>query len=335
MEQMIAGRMFVFVAAFLMIFALRKFKSRTAWLIACFLNFIFIIFAYTVTSLTQFYLIFFLSGSAMFFFYVFYNIAHFQNASRGKIGYASAVMFSVGPVIGIFAPLLSGYLIEKKIFWFWALVICFFLIAVFAVARQNNFSLDFKLKAAFSEIKATRIFIFLQGIWEALTFGIIPIFTLYFIKSPLGYGAYIAYLALIAVGANLLLGHLTDRIKKRAVFLYPLTICMAIITALFFFAVRDLRLWIILSSLLQFLIPLFYNISTAMVVDAHSDLEQAMPARELVLAAGRFLGFGAVYLSFYFEKIPQNIFFFLAGVMLLYPLYLFIFSKWQKKYYYL
>lgn len=334
LPQMIFGRLLLFITVFFLILALRQFSSRKSWQLACLFNFSYILLAYKIESSLQFYFIHTLTGAALFFFFVFYNIAHFKNAPKEKIGFASALMFSIGPIIGIFAPLLAGYAFEFKLWLLWTLAFIFFIVAIYFAGRQKDFVLNFNLKHALFEIRATRWFIFLQGTWEALIFGIIPIFTLYFIKTPVSYGAFLAYLALISVCANILLGKLTDKIQKRVVFLYPLTISMAIITFLFYFAVKDIYLWIIISGLIQFLVPLFYNISTAMVVDAHLNLEQAMPAREIVLSAGRIIGLSAVAISFYLEKIPQNIFFFLGVIILLYPVILF-YNRKNKRYKYI
>ncbi|MDD5489174.1 MAG: hypothetical protein PHP25_00640 [Candidatus Moranbacteria bacterium] len=185
------------------------------------------------------------------------------------------------------------------------------------------------------EIKSTRWFIFDQGIWEATIFGIIPIFSLFFIKEPLEYGGYLAYLALMAVLANLLLGRFTDKIQKRAIFLYPLTISIAILTFLFVFAVGNIFIWFVLTGLLQFLLPLFWNISTAMVVDSHPNLRLAMPGREYMLASGRIVGLLIAFISFSLEKIPHNVFFILGFVMFLYPVILFWNTKISKRHSYL
>ena len=93
--------------------------------------------------------------------------------------------------------------------------------------------------------------------------------------------------------------------------------------------------WIILSGLIQFLIPLFWNTSTAMVIDAHPNLKLAIPGREMMLASGRFLGLLAVYVSFLLEAQPVYIFILLGIVMLLYPLNLFWNVKIKKEYSYL
>lgn len=334
-RQMMLGKLLLFSSQIIFLIFLTSFRSKNAWRLALILNFGYILLSIKILSPYQFYTANILSGLALFLFYTFYNIGHFENTPQEKRGYSSALMFSVGPVIGIFAPLASGYFAKVNISILWILSGVFFLLAFYFTKRQENFRLTYTLKSALAEIKATRWFIFIGGIWEAMALGIIPIFTLFFIKEPLKYGGYLAYLALVSVLANLILGKFTDKIQKRAAFLYPLTISMAVLTLFFNLAVRSLFSWIIFTGLLQFLLPLFWNVSTAMVIDSHPNLRLAIPGREFMLGAGRVVGLLIALLSFSLEKIPHNVFFVLGFIMFLYPAMLFWNTRISKKYSYL
>jgi hypothetical protein len=175
----------------------------------------------------------------------------------------------------------------------------------------------------------------LSGIWDVLPMGVIPIYTLYFLKTTLEYGSFLAYLSLVSVFATLLLGILSDRLKKRAIFLYPVTILLAIITFFFPAATSDLGLWIILSGFIAFMLPLYWNFTTAFVIDSSPNLKVSIPGREFILAVGRVCGIFVMLLSFVFEKEPFFIFISLAFSALCYPLILFWKSKIQRKYSYL
>ena len=128
---------------------------------------------------------------------------------------------------------------------------------------------------------------------------------------------------------------MTDKLQKRAIFLYPITMGLAIVTLLFPLATQDLKLWTILVTAVTFLIPLFWNLSFAIVIDSHPNLDLAIPGREIALALGRMLGLFLAFLSFSFEKTPKYIFVVLGLVMLLYPLNLFWNTKIKKTYQYL
>lgn len=332
---MMGGLVSLFFGQIVVLLIFRKLSSRISWFLALFVSILFLALIVKIYSPWQYYLASAISGTSIFFYFAFYNIAYFENTSKEKIGQNSALMFSVPTVIGILAPLLAGFLAQISINLIWLFSFLFFLPVLFLVFYQRDFTISYNIKAAISEIRATRIFIFLEGIWEAMIFGIIPIYTLYFIKTPLGYGTYLAYLSLAGVAANLILGKITDKLQKRVMFLYPLTIVMAITTFLFAVFANNLAWWLVLTAAIQFLLPLFWNVSTAMVVDSHPNLRLAIPGRELVLALGRFLGLLLAFLSFVLEKSPQYIFLILGATLLLYPLILWWRTRISKKFSYL
>ncbi|MFZ2193255.1 MAG: hypothetical protein WAV31_03350 [Candidatus Moraniibacteriota bacterium] len=334
-NQMILGKFLIFTSPLVLLVFLKSFSSKIAWRLAPFSYLMFVLLSIKILGVTQFYIASIFIGFSIFFFYVFYNIAHFRNTQKEKTGHSSAIMFSLGPIINILAPLASGYIANISFTLLWILAIVSFFVCIFFAEKQESFRVSYTVKNALREIRATRLFIFIGGIWEAIPFGIIPVFTLYFIKDPLPYGAYLAYLSLIAVFANLVLGKITDRIQKRSIFLYPITIAMALITFLLYFSIDNLYLWIVATSLLQFVLPLFWNISTAMVIDTHSNLELAIPGREIMLTSGRIIGLLLTFLSLLIEKTPKDIFIFLGFVILLYPTLLFWNTRITKKYSYL
>jgi len=335
LNQMIFGRLIIPLTVFVCLLIFKSFNSRAAWRIAAVAFFGYLLLSVKVYNLPQFYFVHILYGIAMFAFYLYYNIAHFKNTPTAKTGYSSALMFSLGSIIGIFAPLAAGYLFKADIRLLWIFSTVSFFAFFYFIGWQKNFHLFYSIKSALFEVKSTRYFFLLEGVWEAIPFGVIPIFTLFFIKTPIEYGAYLAYLAFVSVVANILLGWLTDRMQKRAVFIYPLTIVMGLATFLFIFAVKSILLWIILTGFLQFLLPLFWNISTAIMIDAKPNLELAMTGREFLLNIGRVSGLLLVYASFLIEKTPHNLFFILGAVMLFYPIVLLLNTKIRKKYNYL
>lgn len=332
---MMFAKVLIFLAQTLLLIFLVSFNSKPAWRLAVILQLLYVLLVIKILDPIQFYFASALSGFALYFFFVFYNIAHFEETPQERRGYSSALMFSLPPLISITAPIFAGFVASINKIFLWVLTVLFFFLAYYMASKQIDFSLKYNLLRGLREIKATRWFIFIEGMWEAMLFGIIPISTLYFIKEPLNYGLFLAYLSAVGIIANLLLGRFTDKVQKRSIFLYPLTIIMAIITLAFTLAIRDIYWWTITTGALAFTIPLFWNISTALVVDAHPNLRLAIPARELLLAIGRTLGLIIAFLSFVYEKTPYNIFFVLGGVLLFYPLILFWNTKISKKYSYL
>ena len=335
LQQMIFGMFLGFIGQLLLLLAVKNLTSKLSWRLALICNALYVLLVVSVQNNFQFYLASFINGMVLFFFFVFYNIAHFKNTAQDKIGHSSALMFVIPSVVGIIATFLAGYFAQLNITILWILSLLSFITPFYLINLQTDFKISFNVKASLKEIGATRVFLFLEGVWEALPFAIIPIYTLYFIKTPLTYGAFLSYLGIVSVVANLTLGRLSDRLQKRIIFLYPLTIVMAVTSLLFTQVRSDLQTWIIVVSIIQFLLPLFWSVSTAMVIDTHSNLELAIPGRELTLTIGRSLGVLIVFLSFLIEKTPFYIFVFLSIVLFLYPIMLFRNTKISKKYSYL
>jgi MFS family permease len=321
-EQMILGTLYTFVGAGLLMLLINKISARLSWRLSFITSFLTILLIMRIASPAQFYLASVVSGLYIPLFYIAYNIAHYRLTPPHRTGYSSAIMFSIFPIVGLVAPLAAGWLAQIDYVYVWIFSGIFFLITFLLTKFQTDFPIKYDLAAGWQAIKATRVIVFLQGVWEALPFGIIPVFSLHFIKSPLYYGTYMAYLSLMSVIANLVLGQLSDRLQRRLAFLYPITLVMAGATFLFPLVTANLIFWLILTGIVQFLCPLFWNFSASWFVDQQPDHNRSMPIRELVLAVGRIVGLFFAWVSFRLETTPVYIFYALGTVMLLYPLVL-------------
>ena len=334
LNQMMLGQAIQFASQLALLLLIKKYASKKSWLLATVAAAISVALVINIHSLAQYYLAVSFGGLALGLFFVMYNIAHFENTPKEKTGYSSGIMYAVGPAISIIAPLIAGTIATYNINLLWYVSIFSFLIALFTVRKQTDFRISYKIKESLEELKPTRIYIFLEGIWEAVIISVIPIYTLKFISTPLGYGKYIAYLSLAGLIANVILGKLTDKLQKRSIFIYPITILLAILTIALSFSLSNIYLWILITGLIQFLIPIFWNITTSFIIDKHANLEIAIPGREILLAVGRMLGLGITYLGFQYNYI-QPTFIVLALAILLLPATLFWNTSIKNKYAYL
>ena len=322
LEQMVFGSAIAYIIPVLILLFSKIVSNLIWWRWAIGLAYLAIILVIKVVDISQYYLYSLLLGSNTALFFVPYNIAHFKLTPGHRTGFSSGILFSVYPVIALIAPLTAGLLAEFDYIYIWILSAFFFGVSFYLVKFQVQIKFNLDLKRDFDYLKPTRLIVLLQGVWETLIFGIIPIYTLYFLTTPLAYGSYLSYLALMGVLANLFLGKLSDKLKDRLKFLYPVTISMALITLIFPLSLNRLILWLIFTGIIQLLTPLFWNFSTAWFVDKQPDHVRSMPARELILNVGRVIGLFLTWLNFSFQSPPVLIFYFLGAVMLLYPLVL-------------
>lgn len=331
LEQIILGTAVFIGGQLFVLLTLKNLSSRVSWKLALVSIITYILLIINIVTPVQFYIASAFNGFALFFFFMFYNIIHFEKSEQAKVGRNSAIMFSIVPLIGMTAPLLSGALAEVNMNLVWLGSGIFFFLALLQVDKQPNFQVKYKVRDVLNEIKAVRSLLFLEGVWEALVFGVIPVYTLHFIKTPLFYGVFLSYLALLGIIANMSLGKLTDKLQKRVIFLYPLSIILAITTGLMFWGVNNLAFWLVLVGIIKFVLPLFWNITTALVIDTYKNLKKAIPGREIVLAMGRLSGLLLAYASFFIEQ-PSYIFWILAGAMFLYALNLYWKTRVTQKY---
>lgn len=271
----------------------------------------------------------------MFYFFLPYNIAHFKATHRGGVGNSSAIMFSLGPIISVLAPIFAGLLTNIDIKSVWVITFIIGAISFIISRKQDDLKININLYESIKTIKYTKWLLFVEGVWEALLFSSIPIFTLLFINSYMQYAVFASYLAALGAIANLIFGTITDKINKRAVFLYPLTVILGVVTMLFYFGINNYIFWIILVSIINLILPLYWNLSTTIVIDSVSDTTMAMPAREWMLAVGRVIGSILVFLSLVYESEPKIIFIILGLFMLLYPVIMLWNSKIKKFIHYL
>ena len=183
---MVLGLIIAFAGQISLFFVLKKnFSSQTSWILAIISLFVSVLLIIDIKSVYQYYLSTLLSGLTLYLFFIFYNIAHFESTPKEKIGISSGLMFGVVPVVGVLAPLAAGFLGELNIWIAWIISLLSLGVTIFLIRFQNNFSISYNVWDSIKEIASTRIFIFLEGIWEALIIGVIPIYTLFFIKTTL------------------------------------------------------------------------------------------------------------------------------------------------------
>ncbi len=322
LKQMILGNAWFFLTGSLWLVIIKTYSSRTAWWQAIVLSIIAILVVVRVDNLWQYYWYCILLGLGNVLFFIPYNISHFRLTPSHRTSFSAGIMFSIFPVIAFVAPLLAGRLAEMSYLYIWYGSILFFFVAIFLVKFQSRFEYRFNFRQDLAYLKPTWLIVVLQGLWEPIVFGVIPVFTLNFITTPLAFGTYFSYLGLVAILANLFLGRLSDKLNRRLRFLIPTTILMGLGTMFLPWAANGLILWLVITGIIEFLAPLFWNFSTAYFVDRQPDHVRSMPAREWILSVSRMIGFLLVFFNFYFQIKPTIIFYFLGGVMLLYPLVL-------------
>lgn len=331
---LILGVLVLFVSQSLLLIFYRNLSARFAWRTSLILFSLSILSVFRMESMYQYFLYSMLAGFILGLFWVSYNIAHFRLTPKENTGRSSALMFSIPPIISIFVPPLSGFLAEININIVWIATILFSILALFLVNFQTEFRLNYPLIDSIRAVGKVKIFVFIQGFWDSLMFAAIPVYTLFFIDTPLNYGIFLSYLGTVSIIANLILGHISDRKMKRALFLYPITAFLSVLTFGLIFSLENLFLWAVVTGSITFLMPAFGSLTMSLFIDNQSDLSLSFPGRELILAVSRTLGIGFAFLAFLL-KFEVLLYILLGFVMLTFPAVLFYRTKISKKFSYL
>lgn len=333
-NQMFLASIFQFLPMILVLVFVRIKSARLSWRLAIISVLLAVLSVVNVQFTYQVYATYIFSGIALALFFVYYNVGHFLYTPKGRTGISGGIMYAVNPAISIFAPIIAGGLAVSQINYLWILCILSFIIVFGYTSKPEDFSITYSLKESIKVLAPVRVPIFIEGIWESVLFAFIPLSTLYFIMSPAGYGQYLGYLSLIGTIAGLLLGHYSDKLGKRSFLLWPICIILSLSTIGLFFGLKSLAIWVLFTSIIQFILPLFWNITTALLIDQNLDLKVSFPGREVILALGRMAGLIFTYLCIMYSQ--QGLLLAVLSIVIMgIPIYLYYHTNISKKYAYL
>lgn len=297
----------------------QKFSTKKSLTLALMSEIALMLTVFHFFHFTQIYLVAFFSGITVVYFYLVYNTLFFENTSKDKRAFSSSLYGVAGPFLGVIIPLLAGFISQKFGFSSLFLAATVFLIICLLLVKslpQTEFPSDLRLILRKNKPLVAPMFI--RGIMEAVSLTAIPTFTLLYINKPLPYGIYFGYLAFVSVGASVIFGFISDKIKKRTVFLYPSTIITAFVIILFGFS-RDLRSWSIISGIFSFISTIDGSFVTTVVLDKATSVSEGMIAREFLVGAGRMVGSVICLIPLMLGGNPQTAMIILGLIYLLFP----------------
>lgn len=319
----------------LLLFIFRKFSAKKAMIFAIAISMVQILLIIHITNIWQFYL-----SSALFvvyvhFFFTPYNTIHFRNTEHENNGFSSGIMFTIWSVIAFFTPILAGLVAEYNIAYLWFISILLFCVTLWKIQPLQDTYISYKLSDSWQELKSLRTIIILQGFAETTFRSLIPIYTLHFIDTALGFGGFMSFIGLVGGIGNIIFARFTDKIQSRSIFLYPMSIILGICTILYPFASNDFRIWFFFAGMISLVSPIFNTLCLALMTDRKLQLMIAVPGRELALSLGRIMGGICVVLSFMYEPTLRYIFYVLGCATFMIPVVLFTKSQLLKSQSYL
>jgi MFS family permease len=297
-------------------------KNRHMWIFSILL-YILVFALYVLVPITGVYLLsVFLFGIASVTFYSAYNISHFETVARDKTGSGSAMFFNILAGVGIVAPIIAGTVATLSIRALLAFSFMFAIVALSFISFQKERQVSFSLRDSLIEIKKVKWLIFLRGIHEALTWGVIPLLTFTIIHDFFDLGVYATVVATISVVIGYFVGKYSDTLKTKITLLAPLAFVNGLFTLLFIFKFFQLNIvwWAILNLVWGKIDGIYDQTALAFIMDETHDRTKTIFGRELVLNIGRFSGMVVVAFGFFFPAFLGVSIAVLASAMFMYAL---------------
>ncbi len=269
------------------------------------------------------------SGLNVIFFWIPYNTIFFNNSDENKRGTNCGMYYLVTPIIGVTLQPLTGIIAEKFGFQTMFLVGIFtYLIPIILLRFLPDFEWHLDVREEFSKIKFNWT-VFLQGATSRMNYSLIPIFSLFFLKTPRQFGNFFGYLAIIAAVAALLNGYISDRIKNRKLFFYFFT-TLAVISFLPLPFINNIYYWGIFAGISSLCMNLANPFWFTYSLDYYKDLgvSKTMALRELFLNSGYILTLLIAFFVYYFTASTKISFLVVISICCLLP----IISYFQKVY---
>ena len=246
------------------------------------------------------------TGLNVVYFWITYNIMHFKYSSEGKRGLNSGIYFLITPIIGITLQPLAGIVAEK-----FGFTILFFIgmllysIPIFLIRYLPSFDLNLDVKKGLKNLKFNGA-TFLQGATSRVNYSLIPIFSLFFLKTPRQFGNFFGYLAIIAALASVFNGYISDKIKNRKVFFYLFT-SLAVISFLPLAYINNIYYWGIFAGISSLCMNLVNPFWLTFNLDFYKEIgvDKTMILREVFLNMGYIFTLLVVFIVFYFTSSTQ------------------------------
>lgn len=274
-----------------------KISSRKAifWGIVFNLSSIFVVIK--IFHPIQLYLSAILGGLNIVYFWITYNIMYFKYSSENKRGLNSGIYFFITPLIGIIFQPLAGIVAQKFGFnIMFSLGLSMYLIPLFLTRYLPDFEYDLDVRKELKKFKFNWT-IFFQGISSRVNYSIIGIFTLFFIKTPVSFGNFFGYLAIVAAFASLINGYISDKIRNRKYFFYLFT-TLSVISFIPLAFVDNPYQWGLVAGIINLCFYLASPFALTFSLDYYKEVgsEKAMILREVFLNLGYFFCLLIVFL---------------------------------------
>ncbi len=254
------------------------------------------------------------------FFYVIFTILFFSSGKEDKNLQHTTFYWAIMIISGIIGPLIGGFILAKLSIFYFALVAFVILGILFYLIRYVPVKV-FTLTThdLFNSIRGFRKINLLDGALHKVGLMTITLMSLRFIDDEFDFGKYLSLVSMVALIFSFRTAKISDRINRRMIFIWPLSIGAAVTTTALYF-VNDFYLYVILALLLKALTVMVEPMRTNILKDrADKNNPIIWISREFYLNTGRTIFWLMTAILWYFGQ--QSILFIIMGLLyLLFPI---------------
>lgn len=306
----------------ILLFVVKKFSTVKSFSIAFISEILLMVSLYRFFHPWQIYLSGLLAGTTVVFFYITYNTLYFENTPKNKRATSASLFTLVGPFMAILVPLVVGFFGQKWGLSAIFLVAAFILLINFYLIRfLPKIEFESNLRKSLTAGRQINFLLFLEGVRETAMVAI-SLFVLFFIRQPLPFGIFFSYLGFTSAATTVLLGFVSDKLKKRTFVLYPITSMVAL--SIIGLGFSQTLIWLtIFSGILGFISTINGTFVTTMVLDKVPKIKEGMIGREFLLGAGRVVGMLIIFTSFILFNSPKVALILIGSLYFLFPITLY------------
>lgn len=257
-------------------------------------------------------------GANFFLFWVPFNILYFE-LSQERAAFLGSVYFSMGALLGIFLPLLSGYVAENygfSVLFLAASLVYFVLAAMVSLLKKREYF--FSLSSGLKETKGFKTLVFIEGIYGGGTMAALAVIPLFYFREPVDLGIFISVTTVFSVIASFIISSISDKVKQRKLYIRVLGLGLGLTTMFSYFA-KTAATWYTAVSSRNFFATLFNPFTTAIIIDSRKNINVMMVGREFLLNCGRVFGIAIVFCSSYFISDIHFSLLVLGFIIIFYP----------------
>jgi hypothetical protein len=238
-------------------------------------------------SIPVLYLYYALSGVGSICFFVAYNILFFSDSQQHRHLRDMTFYWSIFVVIGALAPVLAAYLLHATNLTIYLLSACILLlIGVWLASYTPRVHYRHTRSELFHHLKGLRTITAIDGALHKVVLIAISLWGLRYITTEMDYGTFLSVVGVVAILVGFRMATISDKLQKRAIFIWPLSIAAGITTILFFFA--DSFVWfLVLALILKACTVLVEPIRSNIIQDKREKAPINWMSREIFLNFGR------------------------------------------------